>query len=320
MAIVEQKRRRREKTELMGTYEQSSNRRLWGALALCAFTLTACDSPPGSAPHQGIADSSGWRLSPVGDLNQFFDCLDQENAALISAHRGGSYPGLPENSLETMATLLQTTPAIMEIDIATSADGVLYLMHDDRLARTTTGDGEAGSLAWNDIRQLRLKDLNGDKTEFSPPRFDEVLAWSKDRTLLQIDFKSSTRYEDVADEVRRQGAEDRVILIAYSMASAAKLHRLMPDAMISLSLNSQSELNRAVASGIPVNRLMGFTGTEDPRPRLFSILSKRDVEVIFGTLGGRESIDNEIARSGYEALYADIAEDGRRPHCHRPAH
>ena len=294
----------------MRTDNQTSTRRFLGALALCAATLTACGNPAGVAGNRNLAASPGWRLSPAGDLNEFFDCLDQEGAALISAHRGGSYPGLPENALETMASLMESMPAIMEIDIATSADGVLYLMHDDRLARTTTGDGEAGGLPWNDIRQLRLKDLNGKKTDFTPPRFDDVLAWSKGRTLLQIDFKSTTRYEDVADEVRRQDAEDQVILIAYSMASAAKLHRLMPEAMISLSLNSQSELNRAVASGIPANRLMGFTGTEDPRPRLFSLLSKRDVEVIFGTLGGRDSIDNEIAQSGYEALYADIAEDG----------
>jgi glycerophosphoryl diester phosphodiesterase len=80
--------------------------------------------------------------------------------------------------------------------------------------------------------------------------------------------------------------------------------------MISLSLDTQSELNAAVAAGVPDDRIMGFAGTEDPRPRLFSILNSRDVEVIFGTLGGADSIDNDIARSGYEALYADIAAQG----------
>ncbi len=279
-------------------------------LGLIGLGLTACSNP---APQIHAADNgpqAGWSIAPTGDLNIFFDCLRDNGAALIAAHRGGPYPGYPENAVETMAAILEKIPAIMEIDIATSADGVLYLMHDDRLERTTTGSGEADALQWDDIRKLHLEDNDGRKTNFAPPRFDEALAWAEGRTILQVDFKRTTRYEDVADEIRRQGAEARVILIAYSMASARKLHALLPQAMISLSLNSQSELNRAVASGIPDNRLLGFTGTEDPRPRLFSVLSKRDVEVIFGTLGGKDSIDNDIAQSGYDALYAEIAENG----------
>ncbi len=274
------------------------------ALSGCGDSVTNTDS------HTVSANLPGWRIDPEGGLNAFFDCLDDAGATLVSAHRGGPYPGYPENAVETMAMVLADTPALMEIDVATSSDGVLYLMHDDTLERTTNGAGAANALSWDEIKALRLEDDDGRKTEFAPTRFDEALSWSEGRTILQVDFKRSTRYEDVADIVNRQHAEDRVILIAYSMASARKLHSLMPEAMISLSLDTQSELNRAVASGIPDDRLMGFTGTEDPRPRLFSMLDGRDVEVIFGTLGGRDSIDNDIARSGYEELYSEIAAQG----------
>lgn len=292
------------------TFLRPSWLRLPILVGLAGLGLSACNNPAPETQSPDNGPQAGWSVSPQGDLNLFFDCLKDSGATLIAAHRGGPYPGYPENAVETMIAILEKIPAIMEIDIATSADGVLYLMHDDRLERTTTGSGEANALQWADIRELRLEDNDGRKTKYAPPRFDETLAWADGRTILQVDFKRTTRYEDVADEIRRQGAETRIILIAYSMASAAKLHALLPQAMISLSLNSQSELNRAVASGIPDNRLLGFTGTEDPRPRLFSVLSKRNVEVIFGTLGGRDSIDNDIAQSGYEALYAEIAENG----------
>ncbi|MEO1241473.1 MAG: glycerophosphodiester phosphodiesterase family protein [Pseudomonadota bacterium] len=274
------------------------------ALSGCGESVTDTNTQNFSAP------SARWSISLQSDLNEFFECLEAEGATLVSAHRGGPAPGLPENAIETMAAVLSDVPAIMEIDVATSSDGVLYLMHDDTLERTTDGGGETNALPWDEIAALRLEDNDGQKTGFAPSRFDDALAWAKDRTILQIDFKRSTRYEDVVDEINRQDAEDRVILIAYSMASAAKLHRLAPDAMISLSLDTQSELNRAVAAGVPDNRILGFTGTDDPRPRLFSILNGRNVEVIFGTLGGRDSIDNDIARSGYEALYAEIAAQG----------
>ena len=274
---------------------------LLGDLAACA------DSPSQSSID---VPDGGWRIAPEGDLNTFFECIEAEGISLISAHRGGPYPGLPENAIETMAKVLKEAPAIMEIDIVTSSDGVLYLMHDDTLDRTTTGAGEVDDLTWAQIKDLSLEDENGENTGFQPPRFDEVLAWSKGRTLLQLDIKRSTRFEDVAAEVRRQNAEESVILIAYSTGAAAKLHRLMPDAMISLSMESQSDLNRAVASGIPKDRLLAFTGTRNPQPRLFSLFDDDDIEVIFGTLGGAQSIDNQIARSGDEALYAEYSEAG----------
>ncbi len=282
------------------------------SLAVVALlALPGCGESVTNTPtHLENNEKTGWSLVPNRDLNAFFECLETEGATLVSAHRGGSYPGYPENALESMAAILGDTPAIIEVDVATTADGVLYLMHDDTLDRTTTGQGNGRNMSWQEIKNLRLEDKNNNKTSFAPPRFDAVLAWAKDRTILQIDFKQSTRYEDVIDEIYRQGAEDRVILIAYSLGSARKLHRLAPDAMISLSLDTQSALNKAVAAGIPDHRILGFTGIDDPRPRLFSILNGRDVEVIFGTLGGRQSIDQDIARTGYDALYSEIAAQG----------
>jgi glycerophosphoryl diester phosphodiesterase len=279
----------------------------WVLLA-SAGLLAACGNntaEPAETPRSG-----GWNVAPTGDLNAFFECLEAEGTTLLSAHRGGPYPGYPENAIETMAAILREVPTLMEIDVAASSDGVLYLMHDKTLDRTTTGTGAADAAPWADISKLRLIDEVGRKTGFAPPRFSDALRWAKGRTLLQVDFKPSARYEDVIDEINRQDTEDSVILIAYTLASARKLHRLAPDMMISLGINSQSELNGAVAAGIPANRLMGFTGTEAPRPRLFSTLNARNVEVIFGTLGGGGSIDKAIAHSGSAARYADIAAAG----------
>lgn len=272
--------------------------------------LAACSAQNAPSAQQGADNPSaapGWSINPDGDLNGFFNCLEDEGITLVSAHRGGPYRGYPENSRQAIAAIMDQAPALFEIDVATSKDGVLYLLHDDTLDRTTTGSGPAHLWAWKDIAELKLVDNEGTTTSFAPSTLDETLALVKDRALLQIDFKRSTRYEDVVKAVNRQGAEDRVIYIAYSIASARKLHRLAPDAMISFSINSQSDLNRAVAAGIPSDRLLGFTGTDAPRSRLFSLLNDQEVEVIFGTLGGRQSIDRAIARIGDHDRYAEIA-------------
>ncbi|MFN3959207.1 MAG: glycerophosphodiester phosphodiesterase family protein [Parvularculaceae bacterium] len=273
------------------------------SLALLACAGCADSGGDAAAP----APAEGWRIAPEGDLNRFFECLEDHGAALVSAHRGGPGPGLPENAVETFAATLAAAPALIEADVATSADGVLFLLHDDALDRTTTGEGLAGEQPWSVIRALKLRDPSGAPTPYSPPAFADALAFLKDRTVLQVDFKKSTRYEDAIAEIKRQGAEDRVILIAYTMAQAERLHRLAPEMMISLSVSTQADLNRAVAAGVPAERIIGFTGVDDPKPRLFSILNTQDVEVIFGTLGGAQSIDRQIAASGDDSFYATLA-------------
>ncbi|OFX01039.1 MAG: hypothetical protein A3E78_14000 [Alphaproteobacteria bacterium RIFCSPHIGHO2_12_FULL_63_12] len=275
-------------------------------LAASLVVLASCEAPKTPAPGAPASAPSGWSITPQGDLNGFFDCLEENGVALVAAHRGGPAPGFPENAIETFERTLSAAPALLEIDVATSSDGVPYLMHDDTLERTTTGEGLTEARSFAEISALRLKE-RGRATSFRPPSFEEALAWAKGRTILEIDFKKTTRYEDVIAEINRQQAEDRVIFIAYTLGQAARLHRLAPDVMISLSLGTQSELNRAVASSAPADRLLAFTGVEEPDPRLFSTLNNQEIEVIFGTLGGRDSIDDQIEAAADDARYAEIA-------------
>lgn len=285
------------------------------AVIAASFAIAACadvEAPRGDAqrPAEALRAQSGFVTDPPGDLNAFFDCVAARDLTLVSAHRGGPGPGLPENSLEAIAASLAAAPALIEFDVAASADGVLFLMHDDTLDRTTTGAGEAAAKRWADIARLRLVDDAGEKTDFHPPTLEDALLASKDRAIVQIDFKRSARFEDVVALVRKVGAQDQTILIAYTMAAARKLHRLAPEMMISLSVEDEDALARAVAAGVPENRLMAFTGTKAPNPRLNAAMEARGVEVIFGTLGWRDSIDDEIAASGEEGRYAEIARTG----------
>ena len=292
-----------------------SNRLFAPAIAgLAVLLLAGCSSGTDPATAQpgedGSNHSTGWRLSAKGGLNSFFDCLQDADIGLISAHRGGPAPGLPENAIETFKATLARSPALIELDVATSSDGVLYLMHDDTLDRTTTGSGRADAAKWDHIKGLYLIDNDGQLTDAHPPRFSDALAYLKDRTITQVDFKRSTRFSDAIREIRRQRAMDRVILIAYSLAQARKLHSLAPDAMISLGITNVDDVSKASASGIPTNRLLAFTGTREPNPRLYAFLQSRHIEVIFGTLGGSSSIDRQIARTGGDDTYAELTTSG----------
>ncbi|MBI1364573.1 MAG: glycerophosphodiester phosphodiesterase [Alphaproteobacteria bacterium] len=280
------------------------------ALAIAAaLALWACGKPS-APPVDAAEDIPGWRMAPQGDLPGFFACLRKEGVTLVAAHRGGPADGYPENAIETFAHTLSLAPAIIETDVAETADGVLYLMHDDRLERTTTGEGATARLDWDEIRDLHLEDPAGAKTQFTPPRFDAALAWAEGRAILEIDIKPSASYAHVIKTIVNQNAADRVILIAPSLGAARKLNRLAPDAMISIPIDSISELNRAVAEDIPMGRIIAFSRDADAAPRLLGALREQGAITAFATLEGADSTDREMAFSGEGGRYAVIAAAG----------
>jgi glycerophosphoryl diester phosphodiesterase len=71
----------------------------------------------------------------------------------IFAHRlGGSLA--PENTLTGLRRGYKVGARAVECDVKLSADGVLFLLHDDTLERTTTGKGPAGALSMAELRKL----------------------------------------------------------------------------------------------------------------------------------------------------------------------
>mgnify|MGYP000684033306 FL=1 len=265
-----------------------------------------------SASSVSAQESEGqWRIAADTDLSALLDCHEEAGRTLVSAHRGGPSPGLPENAIETMDALVTAIPAIMEIDVARSPDGVHYLMHDYTLDRTTTGSGAVSDTPWSEVSQLFLVDEAGWTTPYRVPTLARALDWARGKTVLQIDFKRSADYEEVIDLIRQSGNAQNVVLIAYSIGQASRLNELAPEMLLSVSIDDLGDLFALVEADIPMNRMVAFTGTRLPRPDLYEELDGEDVEVIFGTLGrSPNSIDNVIDRLGMDARYAELGEGG----------
>lgn len=275
-------------------------------IGLCGFAGMVFGTAPLAAQ-----DAGAWRLAPESDLSAMLDCFEAAGQTLISAHRGGPTPGLPENAIATMDALLAAHPAIMEVDVAKSADGVHFLLHDDRLDRTTTGSGEAAGRDWAALSALRLKDNWGWVTPYAIPTLEEALTWAKGRTILQIDFKRSADYGAVVAAIRAADMANSVILIAYSVEQAAALHRAAPEMLLSVSIDAPGDVAALKAAGIPEDRMVAFTGTRLPRPELYRELDAQNIEVIFGTLGrAPRSIDAVIDRYGMDERYAELGKEG----------
>lgn len=278
---------------------------------IAAVSLTACDGPSADTSEPANAVDGPVIIAGPAGLEEYLDCLSRERVTLVSAHRGGPAPGYPANAIATFAHTFARAPVMLEVDVQQAADGELVLLHDGDLGRRTTCDGPVDEATWPALQACRLRDMNGRTTDHHVSRLADALAWSEGRTVLQLDIKRSVSYERLIEEVRLADAEDRVILITYSVAAASRLARLAPDLIISAPVDSLGELGTLRNRQVDPDQLVAWTGTERTNPALYDQLDARDIPVVFGTLGRRDSsIDGAIARSGEEGRYRDIAADG----------
>lgn len=266
-----------------------------------ALTLAACETV--SAPD-------GFRDHTPKDIGAYFDCLRERSLTMISAHRGGDAPF--ENAIPTFERTVSGAPGpvSLEIDVRRTKDGVLVLMHDATVNRTTNGTGEVSSLTAAQFGALKLKDESGKATGVRPPTLRDALAWAKNRAILELDVKRGTPFDAVVAEVRAQHAEQRVIIIVYNTEDAIAVQRLAPELMISAPAESVPQLEALSSIRFDTSRIVAWTGTTEPNSALNVELAQKKIEVRFGTLGDQPtSWDNRFAREG-DVGYTALADTG----------
>jgi len=198
-----------------------------------ALSLAGCnaDETPKAADN---VEANNQSLPPLAD---YISCLPQDTA-LVAAHRGtAENTAYPENSMSALNILLKKGYLVAEVDVAGLKDGVHILYHDGVWDEKSTGKGPIASSTWADAERILLNDTNGKLSSDRPVKFEDYLLAAKGKIYLEIDFKSSSKYEAVLDLIRKHNMTDQVILISYNAGQTKKLARLAPDMMLSIGSN-----------------------------------------------------------------------------------
>lgn len=151
-----------------------------------------------------------------GRIGQLREALTQTGAndVIVIAHRA-CWENAPENSLAAIEDCIELGVDMVELDVRRTADGVLVLMHDETVDRTTDGSGAVSELTFEQIKRLRLREGPGGDdaaiTSMGIPTFEQAMLAAKCRTLVNLDAKSDV-YDDAFKALIATDTVDHIVM------------------------------------------------------------------------------------------------------------
>jgi len=161
-------------------------------------------------------------MAQPAESRPFFS--DYPASVLVMAHRGGK--GLwPENTLYAFREAARAGVDVLEMDIHSTKDGVLVVIHDATVERTTDGSGEVQSYTLEELRKLDAgyRWTNDDGKTFpyrskgiQIPTLEEVLSTFPDiRLNIEIKPPDVRIAEKLCNQIRAAQSSSRVLVASF---------------------------------------------------------------------------------------------------------
>lgn len=195
---------------------------------------------PFQSPYRRILIGSvvvviGVNLGYIYDNIRNGSMLMQETllGTYVTAHRGASADA-PENTIPALEKAIERMADYAEIDVRETKDGVVVLLHDASLKRTTGNS----KLIW-DVPYMELmgydagawfsKEFEGTKI----PTLSEVLSLCKGRINLNIEIKLGNRDQGLVEKVVRlieqYNFQQQCVISSANYSVLAKVKELKPE-------------------------------------------------------------------------------------------
>jgi len=162
----------------------------------------------------------------------------QTSRPLVMAHQGGADLA-PSNTMAAFRNAAQMGVDALELDVHTTKDGVVVVIHDATVDRTTNGTGRVHDLALSDLQMLdagyQFSTDNGQTFPFrgqgvTIPTLQEVLAaFPTLRINIEIKQADPPMEQAVADLIQQAGAQERVLVVASNSDVIERFRALMPE-------------------------------------------------------------------------------------------
>ena len=206
------------------------------------------------------------------------------------AHRG-EHLHHPENTLPALQAAIDLGMDFAELDIRTTSDGKLVLMHDPRVDLTTTGKGEVSQMTLEQIRQLDAGVRFGPQFAGTKvPTFVEVLRVAGGKIGIYVHVKRVTP-EDLVNVLEEERMQDNVVIFCEDQSYHRRIHALRPNLKVMPEAVDRRTLESAIADLHP--QVIAFEAA-DFRDDLIQTAKRADAAVYVDRF---DSADNPM---GYQ--------------------
>jgi glycerophosphoryl diester phosphodiesterase len=165
---------------------------------------------------------------------------------LTSAHRG-EHAHHPENSLPAIQGAIDAGVDFVELDVRTTSDGHLVLMHDPTVNRMTDGKGKVKDMTLAEIKKLDLGvRFPGQFPNLRVPTFDEVLELCKGKIGIYVDTKDATP-KDLIAAIERHDMGNHVMFWSEDAKFLKQIHELRPKWVLMPEAFNPSNVRKVVA-------------------------------------------------------------------------
>jgi glycerophosphoryl diester phosphodiesterase len=172
----------------------------------------------------------------------------------------------------------------IEVDVRTTSDRKLVLMHDADVSRTTNGKGEVSRMTFDEIRALDAgvkKDIAFTGTKV--PTFDEVLDYARGKIGVYVDCKAISP-KDLVERVNAHGMADQVVIYSGRMSKEVQdldpRLKIMPEA-------KNAEFAKMLIVELHV-KVMAFD-TSDFNPEVIAVAKQGNAQVFVDRLGAADN-------------------------------
>ena len=229
-----------------------------------------------------------------------YDFHNRPDRILVAAHRAEN-SDFPENSIAAMKEAMRLGVDIIETDIRETKDGVMIIMHDKTIDRTTTGKGAVAEMTYAELRQVFLLH-DGKPTSEKIPTFKEVLELLKGKVMLDIDYKAEGKRaaRSTARLLRKTKMERQSLFFLYDYRDAPALHRMNKKIQFMMRAYNREDVDGIFNQGIEVPVI--HADAKFYSDSLMGVIRGKGIRLWMNALGKYDTMEKTEINSGFDAL------------------
>ena len=179
-----------------------------------------------------------------------------KNPVIIEAHRGDS-ANAPENTMAAFRCAVNLKVPAIELDIRPAKDGMLMVIHDDTVYRTTGSLGTVCDMTSSELLALDAGSRFAHKFagEKIPTLTDVLNLLAGNKIQLNIEIKTSPPGMNVphtlVNLLRRFGKEKHYVVSSFSLRALLDVRTIAPEITLALIGNGPKILPQARLNRLP---------------------------------------------------------------------